>query len=461
MTGFASPDRLHLQVFSTSWRFDPPRACRPCFMPDPLLGLRPPELSSSRVAVRRLRRLSPHVVRRDRRACLSDEIRRAPNPNAETMEPVVQRRAPGHRASLPKQRGPLSAARWKSRAPVAAAETPAPFLRDPSTESRVPIPKYRIAFSGTRRAIEPLGPLPKQRASRFDTRSSAPPWNPTQAPSPLPDASRHQTPNPRRRNAEHPSKPRHRSAGTPLHPRRRSAANPPGTRHRGATRSPRPRYRGSADPLSSRAPEAATEAATPFPRPLPSRQSRSRSKLPKQQLRSRDRRQGAGPDRPPRAPNPPCRSMGEPPRDRRRSAGIPLHSRRRNAANPPGTRHRGAASSPSPLRRNDASPPPEDRKSPGRTSPRKLPRLQGFAPRESPPLSASCLGRRRRVALLGLMPSRVFTLATMARPSPSLPSWAFSHRTRAADEPTLQGFTCREMGLSLSRLPTLMGSAAL
>jgi len=33
------PFRLRLQVFSTSWRFHPPRACRPCFMPDPLLGL--------------------------------------------------------------------------------------------------------------------------------------------------------------------------------------------------------------------------------------------------------------------------------------------------------------------------------------------------------------------------------------------------------------------------------------
>jgi len=29
---------LHLQVFSTSWRFDPPRACRSYFIPDPLLG---------------------------------------------------------------------------------------------------------------------------------------------------------------------------------------------------------------------------------------------------------------------------------------------------------------------------------------------------------------------------------------------------------------------------------------
>ncbi len=31
-------DRLRLQVLATSWRLHPPRACRPCFMPDPLLG---------------------------------------------------------------------------------------------------------------------------------------------------------------------------------------------------------------------------------------------------------------------------------------------------------------------------------------------------------------------------------------------------------------------------------------
>jgi hypothetical protein len=60
MAGLASPGRLRPQVFSTSRRFfDPPRACRPCFMPDPLMGLRPPELSSRRLAVRRLRRRSP------------------------------------------------------------------------------------------------------------------------------------------------------------------------------------------------------------------------------------------------------------------------------------------------------------------------------------------------------------------------------------------------------------------
>jgi hypothetical protein len=64
VAGFASPDRLHLQVFSTSWRFHPPRACRPYFVPDPLMGFRPPELCSSRAAVRRLRRRYPHAVGR-------------------------------------------------------------------------------------------------------------------------------------------------------------------------------------------------------------------------------------------------------------------------------------------------------------------------------------------------------------------------------------------------------------
>jgi hypothetical protein len=34
----ASLDRQRLQVFSTSWHFHPLRACRPYFMPDPLLG---------------------------------------------------------------------------------------------------------------------------------------------------------------------------------------------------------------------------------------------------------------------------------------------------------------------------------------------------------------------------------------------------------------------------------------
>jgi hypothetical protein len=67
MLRFASPQRLRPQVFSTSRRLDPPRACWPCFMPDPLMGFCPSELCSPRRAVRRLRRRSPHDVGRTRK----------------------------------------------------------------------------------------------------------------------------------------------------------------------------------------------------------------------------------------------------------------------------------------------------------------------------------------------------------------------------------------------------------
>jgi hypothetical protein len=62
LVGFASPGRLRPQVFSTSRRFRPPRACWPCFMPDPLLGFYPSELCSSRGAVRCLQRQYPRDV---------------------------------------------------------------------------------------------------------------------------------------------------------------------------------------------------------------------------------------------------------------------------------------------------------------------------------------------------------------------------------------------------------------
>ena len=81
LVGIASPDRLRLQVFSTSWRLDPPRACWPYLMPDPLMGFRPPEPYSSRAAVRRLRRLYPLVV-------AAPTVRRPtnPQPTAETID---------------------------------------------------------------------------------------------------------------------------------------------------------------------------------------------------------------------------------------------------------------------------------------------------------------------------------------------------------------------------------------
>jgi hypothetical protein len=45
---------------------------------------------------------------------------------------------------------------------------------------------------------------------------------------------------------------------------------------------------------------------------------------------------------------------------------------------------------------------------------RNAPRLQGFAPRESPPHRADGLGRPEHVALLGFIPFRVLTLTEMA-----------------------------------------------
>jgi hypothetical protein len=83
-------------------------------------------------------------------------------------------------------------------------------------------------------------------------------------------------------------------------------------------------------------------------------------------------------------------------------------------------------------------------------------RLQGFAPRTSPPLGQRVRLISKRVALLGLFPSRVFTLAAMSRPSPVLPSWSSPAQTQAAEQDPLQGFLRQEPGQSLSRLPTLM-----
>ena len=62
MMRLASPHRRRPQVFSTSRRFTPPRACWPCFVPDPLMGLCPSELCSPHRAVRRLQRRAPPDV---------------------------------------------------------------------------------------------------------------------------------------------------------------------------------------------------------------------------------------------------------------------------------------------------------------------------------------------------------------------------------------------------------------
>jgi hypothetical protein len=279
MTGFASPGRLRLQVFSTSWRLDPPRACRPCFVPDPLMGLHPPELSSSRAAVRRLRRLSPHVVGNNRRACLVGELRRAPNPNAETMEPVVQRRTPKRHASLPKQRDLPPNARWKSRTPFAVAETPAPVIRHPNAVSRVPIPKHRGALSSARRApasevryrsnvsrLPTPAPAshPGTRRRNAETIAGRHPIPSTESPAPKRRAPA-EAPTPKRRDPFAPAPPKRRESSGHATPRCHAFTAPaPPKRCEPAVRGPE--FTGSNKPAEASPPSgvcSARESATP------------------------------------------------------------------------------------------------------------------------------------------------------------------------------------------------------
>jgi hypothetical protein len=67
--------------------------------------------------------------------------------------------------------------------------------------------------------------------------------------------------------------------------------------------------------------------------------------------------------------------------------------------------------------------------------------------------------KTEHVALLGLFPSRVFILSTLVRPSSDLPSCGCPFGLTAERIP-LQGLSRRECGLSLSRLPTLLGFVA-
>jgi hypothetical protein len=62
MDGLASPGRLRLQAFATSWRLLPPRACRPCFMPDPLLGFALQSFPPLEQPDTCFQGLSPHAV---------------------------------------------------------------------------------------------------------------------------------------------------------------------------------------------------------------------------------------------------------------------------------------------------------------------------------------------------------------------------------------------------------------
>jgi hypothetical protein len=93
--------------------------------------------------------------------------------------------------------------------------------------------------------------------------------------------------------------------------------------------------------------------------------------------------------------------------------------------------------------------------------PQSAPRLQGFAPRESPPLRYGCLGRNERVALLGFLLFRAFPLGGMATVFTAPPLMSLAVGRRIGLQLSLQGLTSTEVGLSLSRLPALLRFATL
>jgi hypothetical protein len=307
---------------------------------------------------------------------------------------------------MPKHRSSPSSARGKSRTPLPRAETPGRVLRHPSTESRAPMPKHRAALRGARQASD-------HQARCRNTEPPRPPPAPT--PHAGPDA---ETPDP--------------SSGAT------------GPEHQVAS-----------------AETSVTHCPVAPPVPPPKRRSRARASHPATPVPKH-----RGPVEP---PTPKRRKPAETLTPKHQEPAEPSTPKRRESAEPATPKCRDFTGLVTPRCHDFAEPAPPKRRapvvrgpnSPGWTSPWKPPRLQGFAPRESPPLPAGCLGRRRRVALLGFPPSRVLPLTTMARLSPRLPSWALSHLTRTLDEPTLQGFACREVGLSPRRLPTLLGFAAL
>jgi hypothetical protein len=153
-------------------------------MPDPLMGLRPSELCSSRAAVRRLQRRSPHVVRRSRPACLTDE--KTPSSKLQRRNAGTRRSTPGalRRQPVPRHRIPTCSARWKSRTRSPGAEARESLRRHPDVGFRVAVPKHRDSFTSTRRALDSKacrrGGLPSLSSARSSAPSrSSPPKRPT------------------------------------------------------------------------------------------------------------------------------------------------------------------------------------------------------------------------------------------------------------------------------------------
>jgi hypothetical protein len=148
---FASPHHLRPQVFSTSRRFRPPCACRPCFMPNPLMGLHPSELSSSRAAVRRLQRQCPL------------DVDTSPSPTVPEAPPHV----PKHAAEHPVGRASTSRRSAKSpHGPPIRGTTvrrPRPFFT--KAQQLWDAPKRSPSLSPCRRCEAPRRPTTRETLS--------------------------------------------------------------------------------------------------------------------------------------------------------------------------------------------------------------------------------------------------------------------------------------------------------
>jgi hypothetical protein len=143
---FASPHRMRPQVFSTSRRFAPPRACRPCFMPDPLMGLCPSE------------------------------------PSPLTQPFAVSGAAPlltfgTHRETTP----PPTSARAETRAPTDRIDTQQPRTYDRNRSPRITAQRHRCPFTARRstRLQDRCGHILSRgaEAPRVQTRRTAPTRN--------------------------------------------------------------------------------------------------------------------------------------------------------------------------------------------------------------------------------------------------------------------------------------------
>jgi hypothetical protein len=200
-TRLASPCHLRPQVFSTSRRLDPPRACRPCFMPDPLMGLHPSELCSSHTAVRHLRRRCPLVVghslvipsarkglstpRRARQTPSAAELlspRRSALPSTQHLRakgsirrkgPLLKRR---HSSLRHPKAPPSTAARRRLEAPKCPAPRETAAKPPPPPEEDDKPPHLRANASRTskrhRRTHAASPPRPKPRLARVAERAA-------------------------------------------------------------------------------------------------------------------------------------------------------------------------------------------------------------------------------------------------------------------------------------------------